>query len=120
MADRVAIRGLRGHGHHGVAATERSAGQPFVVDAVVTLDTRRAALGDDLAQTVDYGVLARELRGVVEGEPVALLETLAARLAETCLRHPQVESVEITVHKPHAPLDADVDDVAVTIVRHRL
>jgi dihydroneopterin aldolase len=55
----------------------------------------------------------------VSGEPVALIETLAARLAAACLDDPGVGEVEITVHKPHAPVPHPFDDVAVTIRRSR-
>lgn len=119
MSDRVALRGLHGFGRHGVHEAERRAGQPFVVDAVLTLDTRAAAGSDDVVATVDYGELAGRLLRIVEGEPVRLLETLAQRLADACLADGRVERVEIAVHKPRAPLPVRVDDVAVTIVRER-
>jgi dihydroneopterin aldolase len=36
-----------------------------------------------------------------------------------CLSRPLVESVEVTVHKPEAPVGVPFDDIAVTIVRTR-
>ena len=60
--DRVALRGLRVRGRHGVLAEETALGQVFVVDVVLHLDTRAAAAGDDLTRTVHYGELA-ERRG---------------------------------------------------------
>jgi dihydroneopterin aldolase len=117
--DRICLRGLRVHGRHGVYEHERRDGQDFVVDAVLGLDTRAAAAGDDLSRTVDYGALARRLTAVVAGEPVRLIETLAGRLAAECLAEPAVQEVEITVHKPQAPLPQAFDDVTVTIQRRR-
>ena len=119
MNDRIAVRGLRGHGFHGVFGHERRDGQTYVVDAVLTVDTRAAARTDSLADTVDYGGLAERLLSVIEGEPVDLIETLAQRLADVCLIDERVAAVEITVHKPEAPVAAPVDEVAVTIVRTR-
>jgi dihydroneopterin aldolase len=119
MTDRVTLRGLRGHGRHGVLAQERQTGQPFVVDVVLGLDTRPAAASDALADTVDYGVLATTVVGIVEGDPVDLIETLAQRIADACLAHAYVEEVEVTVHKPEAPIPVPFEDVAVTIVRSR-
>src|SRR6266702_4553040 len=84
-SDRIALSGLRGRGRHGVYPRERSEGQTFVVDAVLELDTRAAAAGDDLARTVDYGSIAEKLVAAIEGEPVNLIETLAARLAVLAL-----------------------------------
>lgn len=118
-SDRIALRGLRGHGRHGVLPAERATGQEFRVDVVVALDTRRAARTDDLADTVDYGDLAGRVVALVEGEPVALLETLAARVAEAALADPRVVEVEVTVHKPQAPLTVPFDDVTVTVTRGR-
>ncbi len=117
--DRIVLRGLAAYGRHGALVEERAGGQLFLLDAAIVLDTRPAAAADDLAATVDYGGLARRLAAVVEGEPVALIETLAARLAEVCLAAPLVEAVEITVHKPSAPIGVPFEDVAVTITRRR-
>ena len=119
MTDRIALTGLRVHGRHGVYEAERVQGQDFVVDVVLQLDTRPAALSDDVADTVHYGELAGALAEVVAGEPVNLLETLAARLAEVCLAHPRVAAAEVTVHKPQAPIPLTFDDVSVTIRRVR-
>lgn len=117
--DRITLRGLRGHGHHGVYPEERDTGQVFVVDVVLTLDLAPAARRDDVADTVHYGDLARQVVSVVEGEPVRLVETLAHLVAEVCLSHEPVQQVEVTVHKPEAPVGVPFDDVAVTIVRSR-
>ena len=119
MSDRIALRGLRVRGRHGVLPQERREGQVFVVDAVLTVDTRPAAAADDLALTVDYAALARALAAVVEGEPVDLLETLVARLADVCLAEPLVGQAEVTVHKPEAPVGLPFADVSVTVVRAR-
>ncbi len=119
MVDRIAIHGLTAYAHHGVYAFERRQGQTFRVDAVLEVDTRPAAETDDLERTVNYAELARALHGVLTGEPVDLLETLAQRLADVCLSYPQVDAVEITVHKPEADLGVAFDDVTVTIRRQR-
>ena len=118
--DRVALRGLRARGHHGVFAHEREQGQVFVVDLVLGLDTAPAAASDDLTRTVHYGVVAEEVVAVVEGEPVNLIETLAERIAQACLKHEGVREVEVCVHKPDAPITVPFDDVTVTITRSRV
>jgi 7,8-dihydroneopterin aldolase/epimerase/oxygenase len=117
--DRVALRGLRARGHHGVFAHEREEGQTFTVDLVLGLDTAPAAATDDLTKTVHYGVVAEEVTAVVQGEPVDLIETLAQRIADQCLKHEVVREVEVTVHKPEAPITVPFDDVTITIHRRR-
>ncbi|MEY9214738.1 dihydroneopterin aldolase [Thermobifida halotolerans] len=117
--DRIAVRGLRARGRHGVFDFERREGQEFVVDVVLGVDTRPAARSDDVSDTVDYGELSDRLVAVVEGEPVNLIETLAERLADVCLASPRVVEARVTVHKPNAPIRHPFDDVTVTISRRR-
>lgn len=119
MSDQIALRGLQAFGYHGVLPEERRDGQRFVVDAVLSVDSRFAAASDDLAHTVDYAGIAQRLAAVVEGEAVNLIETLAQRLADVCLESERVSAVEITVHKPDAPTGVNVDDVTITIARSR-
>jgi dihydroneopterin aldolase len=117
VSDTIRLTGLRVRGHHGVLPEERRDGQDFVVDVELAVDVRDAATTDDLALTVDYGELAERLAEVVSGDPVDLLETLATRLADACLREPAVRTVVVTVHKPQAPIRVPFDDVSVTVKR---
>jgi dihydroneopterin aldolase len=119
MSDQIALRGLHAFGYHGVLPEERREGQRFIVDAVLTVDSRRAAASDDLNDTVDYGGLAQRLLAAIESDPANLIETLAQRLADICLASDRVRAVEITVHKPEAPTGVNVDDVTITITRDR-
>jgi len=113
------LRGLRGYGRHGVLESERVLGQTFVVDVAIELDTTQAAQSDDVEHTVDYGVVARSVLDVVEGEPVALLERLAQRICDAVLAHPRADAVDVTVHKPSAPVPVPFDDISLTIRRTR-
>jgi dihydroneopterin aldolase len=117
VTDVIRLAGLTVYGRHGVYAEERRHGQNFVVDVALECDTAAAASSDDVADTVHYGELAARLAAVVGGEPVHLLETLAERLAEACLMYPLVEAVEVTVHKPDAPIPLTFQDVSVTVRR---
>jgi 7,8-dihydroneopterin aldolase/epimerase/oxygenase len=119
MTDRIELTGLRAHGRHGVYDFERASGQEFVIDAVLELDLAPAARSDDVADTVHYGELADRLVGVITGEPVNLIETLADRLIDVCLDDPRVSAATITVHKPEAPVPHAFTDVAVTMRRRR-
>ena len=107
------------HRIHGVFEFERREGQTFVVDVVLGVDTRRAAQTDDLADTVDYGGVGSDVVAAIEGEPLDLIEGLAQRIADACLARDGVEAVEVTVHKPQAPVGVPFGDVAVTISRQR-
>jgi dihydroneopterin aldolase len=117
--DRISLTGISAFGHHGVYDFERQQGQQFVVDVSCTLDLSSAASSDDLAQTIDYGALAQAITADVERDPLNLIEALADRIALTCLRYDAVQCVEVTVHKPQAPMPVDVADVTVTLTRSR-
>jgi dihydroneopterin aldolase len=118
--DRIELKGLKVRGFHGVFDFERREGQDFVVDAILEFDTRAAGASDDLADTVHYGELAEALGAVIAGEPVDLLETLVARLADVCLADPRVSATTVTIHKPQAPIELTFSDVSVTIRREQV
>ncbi|TCK19962.1 dihydroneopterin aldolase [Pseudonocardia endophytica] len=117
--DRIELRGLRVRGRHGVFEHERRDGQDFVVDLVVSADLSAAAASDDLADTLDYGALAQRTAAIVGGTPHDLIESVAGRIADDVLSDPRVESVEVTLHKPSAPIPLEFADVAVVLQRSR-
>jgi dihydroneopterin aldolase len=118
-SDRLSVLGIEAVGHHGVFDFERRDGQVFKVDLSLGIDTRSAALSDDLQDTVDYGSLVAAVKQAVEQDPVDLIEKLARRIADICLADPRVQWTEVTVHKPDAPIEATFSDVALTIHRSR-
>lgn len=118
-ADSIVLTGLRVRANHGVFDFERAEGQDFVVDVTAWLDLSAAASSDDLGATVHYGELAEEVVAAVERDPVDLIETVAERIAATVLAHEPVDVVEVTVHKPQAPISVPFGDVAVRITRSR-
>ncbi|BBY33229.1 dihydroneopterin aldolase [Mycolicibacter minnesotensis] len=119
MTDRIELRGLSVRGNHGVFAYERADGQDFVVDITVWMDLTAAAASDDLADTYDYGLLAQRAANIVAGPARDLIETVAAEIAEEVMGDARVQAVEVTLHKPHAPIPLTFADVAVVARRSR-
>lgn len=117
--DEITLTGLTVFGRHGVFDFEREQGQNFIIDVTLRLNLRPAAASDDVVDTVHYGELADAMAAIVAGEPVALIETLAERLAEVALADSRVQSASVTVHKPQAPIDQTFTDVSVTVHRER-
>ncbi|CAB4952296.1 MAG: dihydroneopterin aldolase [Actinobacteria bacterium] len=115
--DRIALTGLRAFGYHGVLEHERRDGQEFVVDVVLHVDTHLAAETDDLAHTINYADVADQVHALITGDPADLIETLAAHIAAACLTDTRVGRVEVTVHKPSAPVEVTFADISVSIVR---
>lgn len=116
-ADSITLKGLRIPARHGATEEERAAGQTFMVDVMARLDLSEPGRTDDLSKTLDYGVLAEEIHRRVSGEQWNLIETVAERVADLVLENGLVTRVEVTVHKPEAPIRVPFEDVAVTIVR---
>ena len=119
MPDRIELRGLKIRGQHGVYEHEQREGQDFVVDITVWLDLAAAAVGDDLADTLDYGTLAQRAADIVAGPPRQLIETVAGEIADDVMTDERVDAVEVVVHKPAAPIPLTFADVAVVVRRSR-
>ncbi|MDQ3886972.1 MAG: dihydroneopterin aldolase [Actinomycetota bacterium] len=118
-SDSIRLTGLRVFGRHGVLPHERRDGQEFLVDVTVWLNLDRAAVTDQLADTMDYRALASRTAAVVGGESCELIETLAGRIVDDVMRDERAHAAEVTVHKPAAPLPQECADVAVTAHRSR-
>lgn len=120
MADRIELKGLAFHANHGVLEHETEFGQAFSLDITCWLDFAGAAKDDDLTQTVNYAELAETALRIAGGIPRQLIETVAVEIAETAMRsYDALHAVEVTLHKPHAPIPAVFDDVAVVARRSR-
>ena len=117
--DTITLSGITAIGHHGVFEHEKRNGQPFIVDVVLHTDIRPAAASDDLADTANYGELAEQVKAVITSGPYNLIETLAEKTAAMVLRNFAVDAVDITVHKPKAPIEVPFGDVAIHIHRER-
>jgi dihydroneopterin aldolase / 2-amino-4-hydroxy-6-hydroxymethyldihydropteridine diphosphokinase len=119
VTDQIVLKGLSAKGFHGVLDFEKREGQTFVVDVTMDVDLSAAAASDDLADTVNYAEVADDVVALIEGEPLDLIEALAARIADRVLARPRVEAVEVVVHKPQAPVGHPFDDVQVRVARER-
>jgi dihydroneopterin aldolase len=120
MSDRIILKGMTFYGYHGVASEEQTLGQRFVVDVEVCKDLRAAGATDDLRKTLDYSLLFRLTKEVVEGPSRKLLESVAQAIAERVLSGFDVESVTVRVMKPEVPIKGSIlEYAAVEIVRER-
>ena len=113
--DVIALRGITAEAVHGVLEKEWNAPQTFTVDLLLWVDTDRAALSDDIADTVSYAEIAEKAHAILAGPSVRLIETLGHKIANVALEDSRVRGVEVIVHKPEAPIDVPFTDVSVTI-----
>jgi dihydroneopterin aldolase len=96
---------------------EKRDGQDFLVDITVWLPLAEAAKTDDLTETLHYGEIAERAAKIVAGPARDLIETVAGEIADDVLTDERVRAVEVTVHKPSAPIPLTFADVAVTVRR---
>jgi dihydroneopterin aldolase len=115
----IEIRGLRATGRHGVAEQERSVPQPFEIDLDLALDMTRAALTDQVSETVDYGIVVQTVAAVVANSSYHLLEALADAIASAVLSEPRCEQVTVTVRKLRPPVPLDLRTAGVRLTRAR-
>jgi dihydroneopterin aldolase len=118
VADLIRITGVKAFGYHGVFETERASGQDFYVDIELEVDLTRASVSDDVKDTINYAEVTDMVVEEITTNPVSLIEKLAGRIAERIkVTFYQAARVTVTVHKPQAPVSAQVKDISVTISR---
>jgi dihydroneopterin aldolase len=116
-SDRIFLRGLAIDCIIGFIDWERRVKQTVVIDLEMAADCRRAALSDDVADTLNYKSVAKRLISFVEGSNFNLVETLVERIAGVILEEFGVAWLRLTVSKPGAIRGSR--DVGVTIERSR-
>ena len=120
MSDKIILTGIEIFGHHGCTDAEQKLGQKFYVDLELNLDLSKAGRSDSYDDTVDYSQVILLVEKIVGGTARNLIETVAVELAEKILAEfERVDSLTLTLHKPHAPLPMTYADAAVKIFRER-
>lgn len=117
--DRIVISGMQFFARHGVHAHEAAHGQVFGVDVELHLDLAPGGMAQGPGRTVDCGAVFAEVRSVVEGPRVRLVEALAEAIAGRLLGRFPVDGVTVRVHKPRAPIPGTFADVCVEIHRRQ-
>lgn len=119
MSDEIILQGVSARGFHGVLDHEKRDGQTFVVDVTLSLDLSRAGSTDDLRATVNYAEVASAIVARITGPSFDLIERLAEVIADDVLSFALVDTVEVVVHKPEAPVGHPFTDVRVHITRSK-
>ncbi|MGH8924942.1 MAG: dihydroneopterin aldolase [Acidimicrobiia bacterium] len=117
--DHLRLIGIEVFAHHGVLPEEMQIGQRFLIDLDIEVDLGAPGKSDSLADTIDYAGVAEKVHELVAGTRWNLIEKVAEQTAELVLSVPLVKGVEVTVHKPDAPIAVDFADVSVTIDRRQ-
>jgi dihydroneopterin aldolase len=118
--DKIILTGISALGFHGVHDFEKKNGQLFSVDLEIGLDLSKAGKNDELSETVDYSTVVEMVINILTGPPVNLIEKIAELVCEEIFKSfVQVKSVTVVIHKPEAPVGANILDIAVKLERVR-
>jgi dihydroneopterin aldolase len=115
ILDRIFVRGLVLPVAIGAYDEERGITQQvrFTIEASVAAGV--SPKGDNLEEVPSYDDIIKAVKAIVAAGHVDLVETLAARIAESCLADKRIVSVLVRVEK----LERGPDAVGVEIVRPR-
>ena len=94
----VVVRDIRLAADIGVHAHEIGRLQALIVQVGLKI---RPVMSDCLADTIDYNAVVAHASALAS-ERIALIETFAQRLAQTCLEYPNVLEADVRVEKPGA------------------
>lgn len=116
--DRIHITDLVVSGIVGINPDERINKQDIRINATLWVDSRPAAVSDDIDDAVNYRTMTKSIIAHVEAGKPMLVERLVQEVADICLSEPRVHEVEVTVEKPGALRHAR--SVGITIGRSRV
>lgn len=120
LRDKIALYDMQFWAYHGVFEAEKTLGQRFHIDVTLSLDLTEAGQTDDLTASVSYADVFRAVEQVVVGQRFDLLEALALNIINAIFAvSGLIDSVEVTVKKPQAPIPGHFAHAAVTMTRSR-
>ena len=99
MRDRIIIEQLELSARIGVPEQEREIPQRLTVTLVLEPARGLDALGDDLAQTIDYFQVSQDVQALASSRPRQLIETLAEEIAASLLADYPLAAVEVELRK---------------------
>ena len=108
------------YGFHGVYPEERKLGQRFSVNMVVYTDDKLDADIKELSDTVDYTMIYKEVKHIMEIQQFHLLEDCANTIINNLLKDfPLVMGIKVIIEKPNVPMNATLSNVAVEMERFK-
>ena len=96
----VFVRNLELLARIGIHGHEQGKPQPVRINVWLTCDA--CAADDKLETVIDYEAVADNIRAIVAAGHINLAETLAERIAQSCLDDKRVAKARIRVEKLHA------------------
>lgn len=116
--DEIRIDNLEVYAYHGVFPEENEKGQPFFVNMVLYCDTRTAGKLDELTLSTHYGEVCHLVTRWMQEHTCKLIETVVESVAREVLKNfPFVQTIDVEIRKPQAPIGLPFESVSVKICR---
>lgn len=116
--DKIIINRLKVYCNHGVYEEEKIKGQNFYVSATIGIDASKPGKSDELEDSVNYAALCESITDFMKNNRYNLIEAVAENLSEYILEYSHlIQSVELRIDKPEAPIGLPFDTVAVSVTR---
>lgn len=118
--DKISLIDMQFWGYHGVLKEEQVLGQRFHLDVTIELNLTKAGISDALEDSVSYADIYSAVERIVTGEPCQLLEALCYKtICEVAHLDPRIQTIEVVVRKPQAPIPGHFAHSSVTMKRQR-
>lgn len=120
MQNIIRIKKAAFYGYHGVLSEEQTVGGKFEADVDLYTDFSKAAIDDNLSETIDYHKVYKFIYKLALEDKHYLIESLATKIAnELLLNFKELQKVCVRVRKNNPPLGGVVDCVEVEVIKER-
>ena len=118
MNDYISIDNLEVFANHGVLKEETVLGQKFVICAKLFFDADKASESDDIHDSINYAEICAFITKYLSDNTFKLIEKVASMTAKELLyRYEDLQSVEIIVKKPWAPIGLPINNIMIGITK---
>lgn len=118
---KILIKDLVLYGYHGVRDHEKKDGQYFIFNISIYINDSGLEESDDLADTLSYSDVIKEVKEINKTKRCDLLETLCRVVAGAVMdMSSMIEKVDIRIEKPDPPIDEKLGSVGVEYTSSRL
>jgi 7,8-dihydroneopterin aldolase/epimerase/oxygenase len=96
----VFVRDLEVMALIGIYDHEKVNPQRIIVNIDLSVHEAEGPITDEISHVVSYEIIAKKVETIVAEGHVNLVETLAERFAESCLRDKRVAAARVRIEKP--------------------
>ena len=98
----------------GVHLFEKQTKQQIVISVKLSFANFEPPKSDNLKEVIDYEIIVKKIREIVDFGHIDLVETLAEKIADECFKITEYEKIEIKIAKKQAIKDAEGIGVEIT------